>query len=89
MAGIFKQSLNSSDDLEIHYKRTRNYDVRVQDFTPLIGSHIYAIRNVERNRGKGCRPYKKFLRTGEALTFLNTATGAAVAGIGIGLYYLL
>lgn len=88
MAGIFRQSLNSSDDFEMHYKGKRNFDVRLQDIAPFAGPFIYLRRNLESTRGTGGpKPYNKFVRTGDYLTILDMATGvAALAGIGMGFY---
>lgn len=60
------------------------YSIKLQDFTPFIGSFIYGERNWKDENGKlkMPQPYEEYSMTGLGLLVLNFSTGI-LCGLGI------
>ena len=69
-----------------------NYNIKLEDFTPFVGSFIYKHRNWK-NRDRDQRmpePYLRYFITGLGLTFFDAAIGLKAAeGIAKGIESLV
>ncbi len=60
-----------------------NYNIKIQDFIPFIGSFIYSDRNWKDEKGelKMPQPYEDYAMMGLGLTILNFSTGIGIAAL--------